>query len=187
MFKSVICEKCNEKMPAKANYCMNCGSPVGKKLEEIKEEDRKRLEEEEKIKREREMIFQRMNRIGNVVMKSQIDSGMGDGGYLGSMTGMQGAMMKDFGSMNMGGDGFGSMNMGGGFGSMDMGGFGGSFDGSPSMNDRPAPQTEPKRAESGRDAMSEEQRRASEMRMMRQMEMMNQRRQSQMEQKKPNE
>lgn len=164
MFGSVICEKCNEKMPKKANYCMNCGSPVGKKLEEVRakeleEQERIRQQEEaekaqlEQEKLQRERYVQRMNKVGNSVMKAQLEYEMSDHGQMQ----MPGA----------GGDFFGQMD----FHQMQQ---------MQMESSLLSGKNQAREVAKGRNSqMSDQARAANEARMMRQMEAMSQRRQPQ--------
>ena len=170
MFNGVICEKCNEKMPKKANYCMNCGSPVGKNLEEIRareleEQERKRIQEEAEQKK-KDMLVQKMNRMGNILMKAQMDSEMSDQ----NMGACPGGAEQFFEKM-----GFKKNNPVPSEMPFDF------------PSDRPTDFQPRESSVRKRPQLTDEQRAANEARMMRQMEMMNQRRQGQNHPMMPNE
>jgi len=166
MFSGVICEKCNEKMPKKANYCMNCGSPVGDNLARIKakelEEQEMRKKQELEEQKKKDLLVQKMNRMGNVLMKAQMDSDMAD---------------QNQGAGPGGGEQFFEKM---GFKKNPMHTEKEPFD---FLKDRPMGESANRPAAKKRPELTEEQRAANEARMMRQMEMMNQRRQMQQSQR----
>ncbi len=159
MWNSVICEKCNEKMPARANYCMNCGSPVGENLAKIKQ---KELEEQELARqaaeaeqKRRDMMLRKMNSVGNMIMRAQLDADMADQNQGSGAGGVEQFMARMGFKKN---ENFVEKDP------FDM------------LEARPQSRPEARPVQKNRPELTDEQRAANEARMMRQMEMMNQRR-----------